>query len=588
MHDQIRDNRLNMERSIESNVDERFAELVEYARDRPQSTPRGQANHADDHDPSLMGMPPEVRNMTYRNLLICDGVNRRTGSAQILRCNRQINGEGTSILDEENEFVVEVWQGGIWTRDRAYSSYIPSKACENRMGISERLNAEGCIENLQWPALLLKAASVTFRTQLDYTPQTAWHQQLGPGSSPALLGAYEIEVNHILYSICSFLSAQTCLRSFEIDLRRTGFNISQGQLDSVCYPLLMLGGPNSLTIHSTDGSVTQYSHAAYATTSISIYNHAGSALLAALPLLEEANAYQDLAEIVILGSTSENQCPTEWTALFDATNKLVRQLNGGAHVNAHPSAGGMYDSVWEQHTRTVTANLQQALDNLHLPGLFPRHGQSYQDVVMALVEWRRNRMAFRAMDGMLACAHQGMTAAYAVPLTQPNFNTMSDPDRYEWHREQAKTRPLESSLALLVIRRKVLQERGLINDFEASRYDDKSDWLPPDDRGEEEEGEGEGNDEGEAESDDEDHMFSDSESDETDGEEEDDETEQSDAMEVDEAPAPADEMEEAGESAEADEPADEPRRSSRARFHTRRSTSPGPGRYKGRSRWNYY
>lgn len=408
-----------------------------------------------------------------------------------------------------------------------------------------------------------------------------------------LTDEYKIEISHVLYCLCSFVSSGTCLRKFEVDLRMTGYNVLQAQLEGICYPLVMLGKLDSLVIRSSNNHTARFSQSAYVNASVGGISHAGSALLPALPLIEDVMLYEDLAEIVLLGSDQNSsgsvamlgmhqsppkiQYPSDWSHVFEARDALTLQLNGDRPLNVATGAGGMYDGNWERATRTATTELQQAFMNLHVPGLFPRHGKDYRDVIMALEEWRVDRMAFRGINGMAACAEQAMTASETAPVPQPDYQSMSTEEVSEWYRESVKSRPLESSLALLVIRRRVLKQHGLINDFEASRFDDKSEWLPLEESDEvKDDGGDDGEDGGE---DDKDEWFSDSDADDADEVNTDDESEQGTGLEQGTMTDQAGSEQGPGQDVDRSDLTEAPRRSCRKRSHRRRSTSPGPATY---------
>ena len=189
----------------------------------------------------FLGLPPELRNRIYRELLVLR--DSFTCQAQALRTCKQINSEASSILYGDNLVEIRVFEDGVFTHGKKCGNYETDYA----PGIQTQQNKGKMI---RWPQFIRPVQFLRLSI-VRYQHRAARAMGLAPR-----LGA----LHYILYSLCLFLSQDYRLRSLVLDLTelRSAFEhhgvVSHfdDDLDTALSPLRLLLPIREMRIEGTD------------------------------------------------------------------------------------------------------------------------------------------------------------------------------------------------------------------------------------------------------------------------------------------------------------------------------------------------
>ena len=194
-------------------------ELETFARDRgihvsnvgqrrPQNRRRNiiDALNKADENPSFrfLDLPPELRNMVYRELLVFkqSPIKRRSPKChpQILCASKEVNREATGILYGDNLIVVKIRPEAVYAHGVRCGTYAPQTGLHGRRAGSQ------CIQDLVWPELLSRARAVHV-VVLGVMQHGSTRQLPNCGT-----------IHNILFSLCLFLRQATSLKTVTVDL----------------------------------------------------------------------------------------------------------------------------------------------------------------------------------------------------------------------------------------------------------------------------------------------------------------------------------------------------------------------------------
>jgi hypothetical protein len=177
----------------------------------------------------FLGLPPELRNRIYRELLVLR--DSFTCQPQIVRVCKQINGEASSILYGDNLIEVKVFNDGVFAHGKKCGNY----DTDYSPGYQTQRNKG---RNIIWPQFVRRAQFVRLSI-VSYQHPSALARGLVPR-----LGA----LHYILYSVCLFLNHHHRLRSLVLDLTvlRSAFKNHgamwqfEDELGTALFPLRLL------------------------------------------------------------------------------------------------------------------------------------------------------------------------------------------------------------------------------------------------------------------------------------------------------------------------------------------------------------
>lgn len=212
-----------------------------------------------DNDPkSYLGLPPELRLLIYRQLVIFDSPT--TGCcATVLRLCRQVHDEAIAVLEDENTVHIRVYLNGVVIQARDATICHPA--------------LDQSIEHLLWPLALrnVQRLHLSFAINPRQEPTESW------------------EMSRTLYSLCAFLAGRHQCKHFELDLRYLYRPVPDSDADALLWPLQMLGPLDSLIVTFSATNTLRRANAA-----LSTKGHHGDALTPALTIVSEAEIYMAL------------------------------------------------------------------------------------------------------------------------------------------------------------------------------------------------------------------------------------------------------------------------------------------------------
>ncbi|GAB1742341.1 hypothetical protein NU219Hw_g7891t1 [Hortaea werneckii] len=154
---------------------------------------------ASQDDSHFFGIPPEMRNAIYRDLLTPEGGRR---SPNILAVCKQANDEAKGILYEENDFELAI--SGF----EALGNRCQIKILFNNRQV-HRLKQNFPLAQTPWPSLLLRLPKLAI--VLDCSVRSRYRQN---DSQTSLV----IALNKILYDLWQFLRRSTKLKDVTVDI----------------------------------------------------------------------------------------------------------------------------------------------------------------------------------------------------------------------------------------------------------------------------------------------------------------------------------------------------------------------------------
>ena len=211
----------------------------------------------------FMDLTLELRKLVYQHLLVLK--DSWTCHPQILATCKQIRGEASYFLYRNNLLEVKIFGDMIQAHGQRRGEYVPDHSAETRRD-------SHYVTKLLWPGFLHRA------------------QWLRVSVEPPGVGfVTPIAVNHILYSLCSFLEHDHELRSFELDIRPLGLSVETPIPARFYYPLVMLGKLEELRVHIENRKDISSENAP-----IDSKAHTGSALMPALTLWDKVEVCRQL------------------------------------------------------------------------------------------------------------------------------------------------------------------------------------------------------------------------------------------------------------------------------------------------------
>lgn len=321
-----------------------------------------------DNDPrSFLGLPPELRVMVYRELLVFESPT--TGCCpKVLRLCRQVYDEARAVLEDENTVHIRLHSNRVAIQAQEVDFCYPGLDKKTK-----HLLWSPTLRNIQ--RLHVSVAFVWIPPAMDF-----------PG--PVILQPWEMSRD--LYSLCAFLAGKHRCKVFELDLRALGSQRGSPlpgtwwrdrwsrrewgdfDYDSLLWPLNMLGTLDSLTVTISTTNVIRRTDSAFSNT-----KHRGDALTSAIAAVSEAEAYVVLKKVAGARNTRGDQdC---FTDTADHLKRLLRTTE-------------FYDERWEYEVRTATSQLVDATNNYDLAGaLGSPSAERLQAIILAIEDWRRDR-----------------------------------------------------------------------------------------------------------------------------------------------------------------------------------------------------
>ena len=233
-------------------------ELVKFAQDRRLTvTPSAKSSNgiptihdyrralkqADDNPyfPNFLRLPPEARNLVYDELLTL--IDSFTCHPQILAVNKQINGEAKSLLYKNNLIEIKATRNGIFAHDVRCGAF----------SVSYNIDMWA----LEWPDFLRRVEWLKINTI--------------PAASNSARNFANLNLNKMLYSLCSFLQQGNQLISVEHTYPLPIIpNTPQAEVDFL-YPLHTLPNLRRLAVNGmSDQSIRNVMQNARAASSQSV------------------------------------------------------------------------------------------------------------------------------------------------------------------------------------------------------------------------------------------------------------------------------------------------------------------------------
>lgn len=167
----------------------------------PEQTHHAQRLEDGDRTPTFdfFGLPPELRNEIYRNLLVMN--NPLTCYPQILCVSKAVYSEAVNILYGDNLIGIKVYRDGVFLHGKMCGDY----EFDAVHGVLRRQKKSG---ELKWAEFIRRAQFVRFSIETGNQPvNTAqrWMPSIG-------------SLHYIVHSLCLFLARGHKLRSFVLDL----------------------------------------------------------------------------------------------------------------------------------------------------------------------------------------------------------------------------------------------------------------------------------------------------------------------------------------------------------------------------------
>ncbi|KJY02349.1 hypothetical protein TI39_contig62g00008 [Zymoseptoria brevis] len=203
--------------------------------------------------PDFTGLPVEMRDMVYEELLGSDLDSARLNRG-ILSVDQQTHHEATNVLWRRNTVEIRFTSRYLYIGRERTHPYHP-------LGTTELFNP-------RWPEYLRKVQ----RLFIDFAVDTRAHGRQGPwpgyqnartGDTAARAQDELSLLNHLLFSICSFLSARNDLKSLrlELSMTRNGIKTQHSVLRNPdhliqCFrPLSMIAPLRELTIGGAEPTI---------------------------------------------------------------------------------------------------------------------------------------------------------------------------------------------------------------------------------------------------------------------------------------------------------------------------------------------
>lgn len=193
----------------------------------------------------FLDLPPELRNMVYRELLVIKQSRKKRSpesSPQILATSKAVNQEATGILYAENPITVRVCPSGLYARGVKCGTYEPQTKMSAHLRTSPRAT------DMVWPEFLGRVHAV--QLVIVDMQDTMARRPVLPNCGT---------VHNILFSLCHFLRQTGKIRTFTMDLtwltsrfiRLRETNILQNHLHTTLYPLRLLSDKVKVNIYGT-------------------------------------------------------------------------------------------------------------------------------------------------------------------------------------------------------------------------------------------------------------------------------------------------------------------------------------------------
>lgn len=201
----------------------------------------------------FLDLPPELRNMVYRELLAMDPAPAGQLASpkchpQILCASKEVNGEASGILYGNNVIEVTIHPTGVYAHGIRCGTYLPAPPTNAQ----QRREPKG--EDLKWPNFLHRAQliRVTSSGMLDGQANRLKLPNCGT-------------LHNILFSLCDFLHFSTSLRSVDLDIAWLSQQyLSLGHIDTLMkhlptavYPLRMLDDRVAVQIEGVEATNLQ-------------------------------------------------------------------------------------------------------------------------------------------------------------------------------------------------------------------------------------------------------------------------------------------------------------------------------------------
>jgi len=180
----------------------------------------------------FLDLPPEMRNMIYRELLVFK--ESWYCHPQILATCRQVNEEATSILYADNLIKIKIYADGVFTHGKRCGDYSPGYPYRSLDPPAIR-----DFRQLAWPAYLHRVQHLRIAVV-----ELTWNRKR------------MASISNSVASVCSTLASDHSLRSLHVDIQRLSTNGVQGNVETVLYPLRLLRKIPSASVTSGYGEAT--------------------------------------------------------------------------------------------------------------------------------------------------------------------------------------------------------------------------------------------------------------------------------------------------------------------------------------------
>lgn len=294
--------------------------------------------------PRFLDLLPEIRNQVY-DLLLNTG-DLSSCHPQITAASKQTHIEASGLIYARNQFEIKI-----------SNQWIEVQGTRCKEGHPDLL-----AWNIQWPTFLRKAQHVLVTLALSdsWDPRYSFQRDLAALQINCRVGPLAF-VNHVLYSLCSFLEKTDCVKSFTIDLVSGSGQHFDGHLfehrcrcrSQALFPLSMLDALRDLIITGLPQDITDQTMSVIRSRrpQSSVYPLVG-------PVIDSGLAYKEIRDL-ISNDDDRTESSDEEDDLWKDLSHLVASKLYPLQDLLFPSSDIFMDETWETEIRDRAESLKQ-------------------------------------------------------------------------------------------------------------------------------------------------------------------------------------------------------------------------------------